>query len=679
MSYIVCSNAESEDNINVGGFSNPATFTNHFKSPLIIQPDSEVAVESVKIDRADEWSIKETDNFFIYYGPEQSDGNDPFINSGRTTKNGVRIDVAPGSYNKDQFVNALKRAVNRAPLGPLLFNNCNVVDVVDETTGKFKGFTFSFTSRGNGVNMVGEGAGDDVLTADMFVDANGEAIRYRSDPGLGAGTGAYTYTDGNQRITCNVSQAAPLYYGGDSVARMLAPATKIHHPKGPIVPINGELIVNFAGVTNGDWCVGLSRPNSPYWRSGFPSIFNAPPNATYGNSNAADRPRMCMYDFWVQYRRANGGSLRVYTWGFTPGANNWQVKKLNYQDANNTGGDYDAEIDTAKIAADNLVAVKFLFDGNKIKVKLIDNGAVETDLIGTNSKKLYNYAPLQNSTEALVPIFQMNQEDDFLTLEHLTIYSDSQMTKWKYPSATNFDLDANYLPIMGGTIVPGSDWYSNAEVRNNAGGELRYNQLRPSVVWRNLDGSGPTGEVYYYSETGGNTYIPDYVPVMIVGEEDRVAGVDDFSQVLYIIPDPQRALPNMGKNLGFGTFPVVLHSQFGGTDDLENLTTLNSIEAGEFTVHSAFIRINDLPVQTFNGATSSRSNIVYHIPRFSQDGRSFGELFFQSHEKTYLALNNTDRIMLSQLSIDIVGRNERIVEDLQGSTIVALHIRPRRK
>ena len=135
----------------------------------------------------------------------------------------------------------------------------------------------------------------------------------------------------------------------------------------------------------------------------------------------------------------------------------------------------------------------------------------------------------------------------------------------------------------------------------------------------------------------------------------------------------------MGRNLGFGSFPIAQWSRFGGPDDENNITSINSIEAGIFTVHSAFIRINDLPIQSFNGATSSRSNILYHIPRFADDGRQFGELYFQAPEKTYLALNNTDKLMISQLAVDIVGRNEKLVNDLQGASIVCLHIRPRKK
>ena len=162
--------------------------------------------------------------------------------------------------------------------------------------------------------------------------------------------------------------------------------------------------------------------------------------------------------------------------------------------------------------------------------------------------------------------------------------------------------------------------------------------------------------------------------MLITGEEPRDSTKSDFDQVLYVIPLPENQA-NMSKELGFGKWNVVEYSVFKGAADPLSFKTLQSIEAGTYTVHSAFIRINDLPIQSFNGATSSRSNILYHIPRFSNDGRQFGELFFSAPDRTYIKLNNTDTITLNQLKIDIVGRNERVVTDLTGASIVCLHFR----
>ena len=67
--------------------------------------------------------------------------------------------------------------------------------------------------------------------------------------------------------------------------------------------------------------------------------------------------------------------------------------------------------------------------------------------------------------------------------------------------------------------------------------------------------------------------------------------------------------------------------------------------------------------------------MLYHIPRFTNDGRQFGDLFFEVGDRTYVDLNNTDTFMLNQLQVQITDKNERIVDDLVGDTIVVFHIR----
>ena len=61
MSLVILSNTQDEyirKNNNEfvvatgNGVSSPQSFINHFRSPLVIEPNSEVAVESVKINKA---------------------------------------------------------------------------------------------------------------------------------------------------------------------------------------------------------------------------------------------------------------------------------------------------------------------------------------------------------------------------------------------------------------------------------------------------------------------------------------------------------------------------------------------------------------------------------------------------------------------------------------------------
>ena len=197
--------------------------------------------------------------------------------------------------------------------------------------------------------------------------------------------------------------------------------------------------------------------------------------------------------------------------------------------------------------------------------------------------------------------------------------------------------------------------------------ELRYNRLRPAL---RRSGTGISANFPAYTGvTASNTIA--YTINMVTGAEVRTEQVD-WEQILYVIPLPPNQA-NMSRALGFQGNSVITFSGFGSASGAT--LSITSIDNGNYSVESAFIRINDLPIQSFNGATNSRSNILYHIPKFSNDGRQYGELFFSAPEKTYLKLNNTDKVMLSQLTCEIVSRNERVVNDLDGATIIALHIR----
>jgi len=94
---------------------------------------------------------------------------------------------------------------------------------------------------------------------------------------------------------------------------------------------------------------------------------------------------------------------------------------------------------------------------------------------------------------------------------------------------------------------------------------------------------------------------------------------------------------------------------------------------------SLFVRVNNLPFNSLNGATESISQMLYACPRFDTNGNTTGGLYYEPAERTYLALNNPSEYVLSDISVDIVDINERVADDLEGNTIVTLHIRQAKK
>ncbi len=656
MSYVICSNVENEDTVIVGGHSDPATFLNNFKSPLILEPNTEVAVESVKIDRSDEWEIKDSDQFFFYFGPQQS----TTVTSGDVPKNGVRINMRRGSYSLRGMRKELERAINESPIGPALFGNCEVGTQTD-SAGKFSGFTFTFNPRSNASDRSAS------LTNDMFEDNNVTTVAYNASAVANGNDTSFVYTDVNKSIRCRKAVDGSEFVGTNR--RKVRSDASIRLKDYPLSNASGRLVysLNASHQTTNPHQIGLVRPTSAYVRNGYPDTVDYP-DGTEGDS-VAGRASTYM-DISAVYDSNGTGSLKLYTWGYDSGKDKWTQKEINYYAGHGT---FSSAITKAQI--ENGTADQLIFElvGDEMRVLVNSSTSTETPLVSQTltTQKRYNYAPLGNAQEALFPCIALtahNQHCDILR------YDAHVLPNWIHSKPLSYakygkSSSRAYQPRGLTRLVAGSDWYSNAVQSQNADNELRYNQLRPSLLWKTT-----TTENFTYTGLNGSNVI-DYYPVFVTGEEPRDPTVDDFDQILYVIPIP-RNLANMNRALGFGKWAVVEHSQFGGDADVGDSRSLVSIEAGQYTVHSSFIRINDLPIQSHNGATSSRSNILYHLPKFTNDGRQFGELYFSAPEKTYIKLNNTDKIMLNQLKIDIVSRNERIVTDLTGATIICLHFRP---
>ena len=69
------------------------------------------------------------------------------------------------------------------------------------------------------------------------------------------------------------------------------------------------------------------------------------------------------------------------------------------------------------------------------------------------------------------------------------------------------------------------------------------------------------------------------------------------------------------------------------------------------------------------------SNILYHVPTFSNSGQETGSLHFEPSEMVYLDLNNTEDIFISTMEVDMVFGDETLAVGLSGKTTVVFHIR----
>tara|TARA_R110000822_G_scaffold6680_2_gene28213 strand:- start:473 stop:2347 length:1875 start_codon:yes stop_codon:yes gene_type:complete len=90
---------------------------------------------------------------------------------------------------------------------------------------------------------------------------------------------------------------------------------------------------------------------------------------------------------------------------------------------------------------------------------------------------------------------------------------------------------------------------------------------------------------------------------------------------------------------------------------------------------SVFIRLKNFPIISANFSKSALSNILYHIPTFSNSGQETGSLHFEPSEMVYLDINNTEDIFISTMEVDLVYGDETLAQGIAGKTTVVFHIR----
>jgi len=630
MSLVILSNTQDEyirrDSNNFviasgNGISSPSSFVNHFRSPLVIEPDSEVAVESVKIRKGPTFDIDENNLFYIYHGRELIG-----VNACESTKEPVPVRIKKGTYTVDSLAERIENALNRAFVGPAIWGNFKVTVNLD-TNNNFKNFKINQVALNTKpASITWAGTNDEIVP--------GNPITKRSYIGWNA-SGEFTYTNASAQFV------------NDGVVML---------PKYPLSNCSGVFEVNFEAVA-GPWTIGLSRATNPTYNNGYP------PNYVVRDARNVDNEPP-FYDYMIEYT-GPGGVIRVQQAVTSKNNLDIVVEQLDYWQ--NTGVDpkFLLPIDDDKIDELNLDSVRFTLYGNALQLEIGQSGAnkwfpiispINASL--NNTDRRYNFKPTNNATESLYPKLQLYDSTDELDV---TTYNGLNISGWK---AVTFDENN-----LSKDAVPGTDWYSNQIYDNPR--RIRFLDARDSVKKYNASLTD-----YTYNMLNASS-APDYNFVIIAGPERSLTTPTQTNVAFtetYLIGFGDGRVPNMNSVLGFGKLSVLEQSTFGnGSGRASVIITPPSNSL--FMSHEGFVRINNLTGVSYNGVKGSISKILYQIPRFDNSGNIEGNLYFSPGEKTYIELGNTERMILNQVDVDIVDRSERIVSDLVGSTVVVLYIR----
>lgn len=679
MSLVVATSRLAENTAQTDA-EKPAHFINYFRSPIEIEPDSEIAVESVKLKRSGNISINSA-NYFTHHW-----GEDPLVRASNSSgvASGTRegqlyqihiprpIQLPAKTYELSEYADKMKEVFNTMYGDPRIFNKADVT-INTDSAGKEQGLDIKITQRsGSATNQL--------------ANTIGQAY-FNVNRGNGSLSNEFSFNPANGEFLRNIA-------AGDAESPRDKKCVVILKNR-PFALNDGTFTYEFANASANFVVVGLNRPFIQYkFRDGIdgtgaivektrdltPFKFRES-LITYGGEEQPQAPRFHL-DYGVM---VSTQGVFIFNSAATTDRENFQHFEIKYWES---GGSQTGSRMTksAFYASYDRVRFRGAYDGISVFFGR-KSSATYDQFCGPNLSKDPQEClkPITEATNALYPVISIGKSNVNTEVQDLHSYNHT----YRFPA---FGEGTDGAPH---TYTPGDDFYSNNRVINrqsiNERGEEEpfydYLDNRPRKHLKGLTHldrgnnviinwqAGPSMSEYPFSGSNASHGV-DYKHTFSIG---RIPKSDPGFLGLTAT---QISSPNMSLQLGFPARALLTQVQ-GATDGYVTETTpeeivFTSTNALEKGAQSSFIRLPGLTHKSFNGGQQALSKFVYHVPQFSNDGREVGNLFFAPGEKTYVALMNPTKILLNQLQVQIVDVNEKEINSLTGTTQVVFHIRKRK-
>jgi hypothetical protein len=669
MSLVVLSNTQEEYSVTDAlgelrntdtGIQQPNHFSNHLVNPMKVPRDAEVAVQSVKINRLPVITIDD-DNWFHYYlGLALRDNdNAPVYSVKESTSIPIPINPNGGTYSTTEFADELQRALRVAISHPLWWNKTIVVPHQDSTTNQWLGYKLETNLR---TTAPGTNYADKMIEADWRTYGKGSVV------------GDYTFTHPSTDTKLEKTTSTNNTIAGSCIINTTMPANLN----------DGELIFSlFTGVAekNKSACIFMTRPEDV----GEETPFLNPGATLLGDAyDVGETPAPCDYCVSWGARGSDGKhalilSAMVYEEGVA-GPQKMTLKECEWWGA---GG---STAESAQITEDDVGT-----QGSVTGYLGLFKWEVEGEGMRLSGYH-YNHGTTSNSYKLL-----MDSTTTANRTKPETVFPPINQNKWAlyFGGAVkdlnhsilfdeyNFDLtlstdDEKYK--FGGTKDTGSSWWSQCRRVINPmkpslahASEIDYrdNQKMESGCmvegqWVDLEASG---------------YASAYSNALCLTQDDS-----SLTTLGAYVPCVGA---NMGRVWGFGSQSLMLSgvngtsktsTQQGGAGQTNPAPAwhLSGRREPNLQANTLFVKCPSLTAQSYNFCKSMPSQILYHLPRWNKSNESYGEMFYEPGEKTYVALGNTEELNVNQIEVMLVDKNEVVAQDLSGATTIVLHIRSRR-
>ena len=644
MSLVITSSADV-DETNQVGISIPYQYRNNLKNPLDVPPNSEVAVESVKIQRTPmlDYGNNITTNFWFGERLATETAKDSQTSYFIPADNTVLGSKSPQEF-ADEFKLVLQEAYS---LHPEINSESIEVNIHSDSDNQFAGFQFKIPQVGS--DAASTIPGDDCRVQEMF----GEA----------------TYGGGVILSDADETFCQLLPQGTDG---------------GPLSFHNGSCTYTDLD-TDEIVTVGISRPycNNTgrlgeimgFEEANFTETLGDNPfgEAVVGRGVGADQ------DVFMDYCVENNGTdIRVYCYGGEIG--NTQMQEVIYYQKNNTAngtnnGSNSSFATGTPISSASMGPISFQVENEKVKISI--SGATLVEINKFDSASFKNQIPLPTSIAnwKMYPTVYFQDESDDVTLSVYECRTSSTITNnfpensWNVKSKINtFIKGRSDTETQNPTTHP--DLATTLAWNNANWWESEIYQRRIFIDLESEKSYYGAGTIRAYNGIQNNLMGESgsrYENIFIMGKNDR-----------YIDTRVEGWQANSALTLGFSPFSInqdsnMIHGAYEGA-------SFTSVGKPSLTSQqSTFIRVPTLTHETYNFNTGNPSKILFQIPRFDNSGAETGALYFQNNDKTFIDLKNAAPLRLTDLDVQLVRKDETFAKDLTGSTEVVLVIRPKQK
>ena len=625
MSLVITSNVAQEDNPEFSNAFKPFSYQNRLLNTMRIPPNSEIALQSAKINKNGLFVLDRANAGFCHYFGTPIGSDATKLAAGTVIENLDSSTTQPfrGTIGGGAAFNAGGR------------NERNIEDMALDLKAGLDACAFH-PSLIIGKGTEGADGFTSGITAEAKYDTDNsfkgfEIVTTQDDAAL-------TTRDNDKIVFSDISKNNSYNFTQDkgSVTSSDIDGFYVQNREYPIAQNGGECVFDITGANSGPWMVGLSRINKARDIGGgdfahLPPYFdNSRVNGVL-TSGRFTRGEYRYGDFVVV---RSGGLIRVFQTGSDSGTlvgrskiNGIYMNEIIYYGGH--GGPAN------QVLGNNVYKVRFTLNNEEMKIEVSDNKgdftllADHATLKGGGKNKCLN--PVNAAEWAMYPVMGTSggAGGKVLKLESISHYA-------SYPKYTDTRYDEY-------------DWWGWSQDNNETTFCLEL-EKRP---WN--DASSTT---------------------LLAPKAIDAKGMNDYESIIITAKSVEygNSTNECGSTriLGFEGQPVSIPKT-----DLNKLVSTNVSASVPKLISniSLFIRLNNFTQNSINARQGTNSKIVAHLPRFDNSGNETGGLYFEPHEKTYLALGNTDEILINSFDVDIVYENETLCTALTAKTVVCFHIR----